>query len=56
MSQKALEYAVQIVIAKMQNANVSITGDRGKDVADFLEVIYKKISKLESQENQSTKD
>lgn len=45
-SQVALDAAKEIVVARMGSANISVSKEGGKDVAEFFEAIYRKIEEL----------
>lgn len=42
----ALDAAKEMTIAKLSNANIIINSESGKNVADFFEEIYKKVSEI----------
>ena len=43
-------YVKDITIAKLQSSNLSASEKNGKDVADFMQCIYDKLSELNRSE------
>lgn len=43
-------YVKDITIAKLQSSNISANEKSGKDVADFMQCIYDKLSELNRSE------
>ena len=46
-----IEKTVAITVARMANANISISEEGGKDVAAFMQAIYDKLSELVTKEH-----
>lgn len=44
---KALEYAKEIVVAKVSNSTIAINQASGQNVADYLEAVFNKLVELE---------
>lgn len=47
-----LEMTKEITIAKMTNTNVLPNEAGGKNVADFMEIIFNKLTELDKKDNQ----
>lgn len=45
-----IEKTVEITVAKMSSTNTAPNEDGGKKVAEFMQVIYDKLSELNSKE------
>lgn len=45
-----LGYVKDITVAKMQSSNLSANENNGKDVANFMQQIYDKLSELNQEE------
>ncbi len=55
MEKYALDAAREITIARVSNTTLTISGQTGEQVGDFLEAIYKKILKIQkAAENDTT--
>ncbi len=46
-----IDKTVEITVARLSNTNVSPNKDGGKMVAEFMQVIYDKLSELNAKEN-----
>lgn len=45
-NQQIIDKTVEITVARLSNTNLPINADGGKDVADFMQAIFAKISEL----------
>ena len=44
--EKALEYTVELVKAKLANSTANMSAQSGKDVADYFQSIYDKVLEI----------
>ncbi len=45
-NQQIIDKTVEITVARLSNTNLPIDADGGKNVADFMQAIFDKISEL----------
>lgn len=50
---KAIEYTMEIVVARLSNTNLQIDDHGGKKTAEFIEQIYNKLVELEKKDAES---